>query len=191
MVLFAILFGMTLPITPVQILWVNMVSAVTLALALSFEKSEADVMRRPPRAAHDALLSGFMLWRIVFVSMLLSGGTIALFLWERTLGGSIEMARTVAINALVAGQMAYLFNCRYLLTPVRRWRDFTGNAYVLLTIAILLVIQALFTYLPFMQRLFGVVAIDATAWGHIVGFAALLFIAVEIEKAALRRSAGK
>ena len=86
MVLIAILFGMTLPITPVQILWVNMVSAVTLALALSFEKSEADVMRRPPRAVNEPLLSGFMLWRIVFVSALLTLGPMALFLWESARG---------------------------------------------------------------------------------------------------------
>jgi len=73
-VLIAILFGMVLPITPVQILWVNMVSAVTLALALSFEQAEPGVMRRPPRAASDPILSGFMVWRISFVSVLLTLG---------------------------------------------------------------------------------------------------------------------
>jgi magnesium-transporting ATPase (P-type) len=190
MVLFAILFGMTLPITPVQILWVNMVSAVTLALALSFERSEPGVMQRPPRAAHEPLLSGFMIWRIAFVSLLLAGGSIALFLWESTHGVSIEESRTVAINALVIGEIAYLFNCRYLFAPVRTWQDFTGNYYVLFSIAILVVIQAIFTYLPFMQSLFSVVAIDAAAWGRIFGFGVLLFVAIEIEKAVIRRING-
>ncbi|MDO8704661.1 MAG: cation-transporting P-type ATPase [Sulfuricaulis sp.] len=191
MVLVAILLGMALPITPVQILWVNMVTAVTLALALSFEKSEPGVMRRPPRDPREPILSGFMLWRIVFVSLLLTGGPLALFLWESARGTSIEESRTVAVNALVVGEMAYLFNCRYLLAPIRTWQDFTGNAYVLFTIAILAVIQTIFTYLPFMQGVFGVIAIDAAAWARIIGFGVLLFAAVEIEKALIRQAKWK
>jgi magnesium-transporting ATPase (P-type) len=191
MVLVAILFGMTLPITPVQILWVNMVTAVTLALALAFEKAEPGAMRRQPRDSREPILSGFMLWRIAFVSLLLTGGPLALFLWESARGVSIEESRAVAVNALVAGEMAYLFNCRYLLAPIRTWQDFTGNPYVLLTIAILAVIQIIFTYLPFMQSVFGVVAIDATAWARIIGFGILLFAAVEIEKVLIRQTRWK
>jgi len=188
-VLLAILFGMALPLTPVQILWVNMVTAVTLALALSFERTEPDVMQHAPRAAAEPILSGFMVWRIGFVSALLALGTVALFLWELDRGESLATARTMAVNALVMGEMAYLFNCRYLLGPVRNWRDFSGNPYVLLTIAVLVVIQLAFTYLPFMQKLFGVVALDATAWGRILLFGMLLFVAVEAEKLWLRRHA--
>lgn len=187
MVLVAILLGMALPITPVQVLWVNMVTAVTLALAISFEKPEPGVMQRLPRAANEPLLSGFMIWRIIFVSVLLTGGSMALFMWESARGVSIEESRTIAINTLVVGEMAYLLNCRYLLAPIRTWQDFTGNPYVLLTIAILAVIQAAFTYLPFMQSAFGVAAIDAAAWARIVGFGVLLFAAVEIEKALIRQ----
>jgi magnesium-transporting ATPase (P-type) len=186
-VLLAILFGMALPLTPVQILWVNMVTAVTLALALSFERAEPDVMQRAPRAAAEPILSGFMVWRIGFVSALLALGTVTLFLWELDRGESLATARTMAVNALVMGEMAYLFNCRYLLGPVRNWRDFSGNPYVLLTIAVLVVIQLAFTYLPFMQELFGVVALDAAAWGRILLFGMLLFAAVEAEKLWLRR----
>jgi potassium/sodium efflux P-type ATPase len=189
-VLAAILFGMALPLTPVQILWVNMVTAVTLALALSFEKPEPGVMRRAPRAAGEPILSGFMIWRIGFVSALLAAGVIALFLWKTARGDSLETARTVAVNALVMGEIVYLFNCRYLFAPVRSWQDFTGNRHVLLSIAVLLVIQMAFTYLPFMQGLFGVVALDAAAWGVIAGFGALLFLAVELEKRVIRRMHG-
>ena len=186
-VLIAILFGMALPLTPVQILWVNMVTAVTLALALSFEKSEPDVMRRAPRAAGEPILSGFMIWRISFVSVLLAAGVVVLFLWEIARGDSLETARTVAVNALVMGEVAYLFNCRYLLAPVRNWQDFTGNPYVLLSVGVLAVVQALFTYLPFMHKLFGVVALDAPAWALILGFGALLFVVVELEKRTIRK----
>jgi magnesium-transporting ATPase (P-type) len=185
-VVIAIVFGMALPLTPVQILWVNMVTAVTLALSLSFEKAEPDVMRRAPRAASEPILSGFMIWRISFVSVLLALGIVALFLWELARGTSLEMARTVAVNALVVGEIVYLFNCRYLLAPVRTWQDFTGNPYVLLSIGVLVVIQLAFTYVPFMQALFGVVALDAAAWGLIAGFGVLLFVAVELEKKVLR-----
>ena len=188
-VLIAIMLGIALPITPVQILWVNMVTAVTLALALSFEHSEPDVMRRAPRTASEPILSGFMIWRIAFVSVLLTLGTLALYLWWIESGHSIEAARAVAVNALVMGETVYLFNCRFLTAPVYRWRDFTGNPYVLLSVAILVVIQAIFTYLPFMQNLFGVVAIDASAWACIAGFGVLLFLAVEIEKIFWRRRA--
>jgi magnesium-transporting ATPase (P-type) len=190
-VLIAILFGMALPLTPVQILWVNMVTAVTLSLALSFEQAEPDVMRRAPRAASEPILSGFMIWRIGFVSALLALGTITLFLWEIARGASIDAARTVAVNALVMGEIAYLFNCRYLLAPVRSWQDFTGNRYVLLSIAVLVVIQLAFTYVPFMQKMFGVVALDAAAWGLIAGFGVLLFVAVEVEKAVISRIAAQ
>ena len=190
-VLIAILFGMALPLTPVQILWVNMVTAVTLALALSFEKAEPDVMRRAPRAPDAPILSGFMIWRISFVSVLLATGVIALFLWGVARGDSLDTARTVAVNALVVGEIAYLFNCRYLLAPVRSWQDFTGNPYVLLSIGVLVVIQAAFTYLSFMQDLFGVVALDATTWGLILGFGALLFGALELEKLAISKWRGR
>jgi magnesium-transporting ATPase (P-type) len=190
-VLIAILFGMALPLTPVQILWVNMVTAVTLALALSFEKAEPDVMRRAPRAANEPILSGFMIWRIGFVSVLLALGVVVLFLWVLARGDSLDTARTVAVNALVMGEIAYLFNCRYLLAPVRNWQDFTGNPYVLLSIAVLVVIQAGFTHLPFMQKMFGVVALDAAAWGLIAGFGVLLFVAIELEKAVISRIAAR
>jgi len=186
-VVIAIVFGMALPLTPVQILWVNMVTAVTLALSLSFEKAEPDVMQRAPRAASEPILSGFMIWRISFVSILLALGVVALFLWELARGTSLEMARTMAVNALVMGEIVYLFNCRYMLAPVGTWQDFTGNPYVLLSIGVLVVIQLAFTYVPFMQSLFGVVALNGTAWGLIIGFGVLLFVAVEMEKWVIRK----
>ncbi|TNC97598.1 MAG: P-type HAD superfamily ATPase [Gallionellaceae bacterium] len=188
MVLVAILFGMTLPITPVQILWVNMVSAVTLGMALSFEKMESGVMRRPPRDSKEPILSRFMLWRIVFVSGLLTAGPFALFMWESTRGVSIEESRTVAVNALVMGEIFYLFNCRYLLAPVFSREGFFGNGVALSSIAALLMLQLFFTYQPLMQQMFDTVAIDLAAWGRIVGFGVLVLVAVEAEKYLIRKN---
>ena len=191
MIMIAILLGMTLPITPVQILWINMATAVTLALSLAFERAEAGVMQRPPRDPRKPMLSGFMAWRIAFVSALLMSGSFGLFLWEQAHGAGIEVSRTVAVNALVMGEIVYLFNCRYLLASAVSWEGFFGNRYVLLAIGVLVVIQTLFTYAPVMQNLFGTTAIDAAAWARIAAFGALLFVAVETEKYLIRRKGFK
>lgn len=185
-VLLAVLFGMTLPITPAQILWVNMVTASTLALALSFEPPEPGVMQRPPRGAGEPILSGYLVWRIAFVSLLLTGGPLALFLIETESGATLQESRGITINALVAGQMAYLLNCRYLIAPVSAWRDVSGNRHILTTIAILAGLQAVFTFTPLMQHLFGVSSPGLEKWGAVAGFGMLVFGAVEIEKTVIR-----
>ncbi len=184
----AILLGLPhLPITPVQILWVNLVTAITLALALAFEPAEADIMRRPPRDPARPMLSGFMIWRILFVSALLVAGSLGLFLWELERGMSLEVARTAAVNTLFMGEVFYLFNCRRLTAPVLDRSAFTGNRWVLLAIAILLGLQALFTYWPPMQALFRTAALDAATWGNILIVGVLVFFAVELEKAVFGR----
>jgi magnesium-transporting ATPase (P-type) len=190
MVLVAILFGLTLPITPVQILWVNMISAVTLGMALSFEKMESGVMLRSPRSSAEPILSGFMLWRIGFVSVLLTAGPFLLFMWEYSRGLSLEESRTVAVNALVMGEIFYLFNCRYIFASALSREGFFGNRIVLLSIAVLMVMQLAFTYLPAMQQLFSTVDIDASAWLRIICFGLMLFGIVELEKYVLRTSRG-
>lgn len=187
MLIIAILLGIVLPISPVQILWVNMVTAVTLSLSLAFEKAEPGIMQRSPRHPGAPLLSRFMLWRIAFVSLLLTCGGLGLFLWEQAQGGSIEACRTVAVNALVMGEIWYLFNCRYLLSSVLSYKIFFGNPYVLLAIGLLVVIQLLFTYNPLMQQLFGTAAIDTTAWTKIISFGVLVFLVVEVEKYVIDR----
>ena len=186
MVLIAILLGLTLPITPVQILWVNMVSAVTLALALAFEHPEPEAMRQPPRNPSEPLLTRFMLWRIVFVTVFLVAGSLGLFLWELERGVPLEVARTAAINALVMGEIFYLFNCRRLTAPVVGWSGLVGNRAVLIAIGILVVLQGLFTYLPVLQTLFATAALDLAAWGRIFLFGIIVYSVVEIEKAVIR-----
>jgi magnesium-transporting ATPase (P-type) len=121
-ILAAILFGFhQLPLTPVQILWVNMITAVTLALALAFEPPEKNVMHRPPRDAHEPVLTIYLIWRIAFVSIILMFGTFGIFLWEMEQGISIEHARTVAVNPLVMFEIFYLFNSRYITASVFNW----------------------------------------------------------------------
>jgi calcium-translocating P-type ATPase len=188
MVLIAILLGITLPITPVQILWVNMVTAVTLALALAFERPEPEAMRQPPRNPSEPLLTRFMLWRIGFVTVLLVAGSLGLFLWELERDMPLDVARTAAINALVMGEIFYLFNCRRLTAPVVGWSGLVGNRAVLIAIGVLVVLQGLFTYLPVLQTLFATAALDLAAWGRILVFGVIVYSVVEIEKALIRRN---
>jgi magnesium-transporting ATPase (P-type) len=182
-ILAAILFGFhQLPLTPVQILWVNMVTAVTLALSLAFEPPEKKVMQRPPRYSHEPMLTPHLIWRIAFVSIILMGGTFGLFLWERAQGYSIEHARTVAVNTLVMFEIFYLFNSRYITASIFNWSGLTGNRYVLIAIGILFIFQLAFTYLGPMQSLFGTTAIDIDIWIHIMLVSSSVLFLVEIEK---------
>ncbi len=186
-ILAAILFGFhQLPLTPVQILWVNMVTAVTLALSLAFEPPEQNIMQRPPRDSSASMLTPYLIWRILFVSVILMSGTFGLFLWEMDQGASIEHSRTVAVNTLIMFEIFYLFNSRYITASVFNWSGFTGNHYLLLAIAILIIIQMGFTYLPAMQSLFASTAIDFFIWLRILLVSSSVLFLVELDKFIVR-----
>tara|TARA_R110001592_G_scaffold362635_1_gene677476 strand:+ start:49508 stop:52270 length:2763 start_codon:yes stop_codon:yes gene_type:complete len=182
-ILTAVVLGFDqLPLMPVQILWVNMITAVTLALALAFEPPEKEVMSRPPRDAHKPILTFYLIWRVAFVSIILMCGTFGLFLWEMERGVSIEHARTVAVNTLVMFEIFYLFNARYITASIFNWEGLTGNRYVLVAIGVLVAFQLGFTYLSPMQILFGTAAIDLNMWLRIAMVASSVLFLVELEK---------
>lgn len=185
-VLAAIVFGVTLPITPVQILWVNMVTAVTLGLALGFEPAEEDVMARPPRPRDEPLLSGFMIWRVVFVSVLMVVPSFGLFFWAQVGGADLDTARTMAVNALVVAEILYLFNSRFFVAPSMPVRGFVGSSIALYAAAAILAAQAAFTYIPPLQALFHTAPLTATAWLAIAASGVAVFLCVEAEKFVLR-----
>jgi magnesium-transporting ATPase (P-type) len=186
-VLIAVLFNMTLPITPVQILWVNMVTAVTLSLAIAFERPEPGLMARPPRDPKEPLVNGFMLWRIGFVTVLLVTTSFGMFLWELDRGMGLEFARTAAVNTLVMGQIFYLFNCRRLTGSILSTEGFVGNRIALKAVAVLVALQLAMTHLPFKQALFGTDHLDAETWLRVVLAGVLVLLAVEAEKVFWRR----
>jgi magnesium-transporting ATPase (P-type) len=187
-ILAAILFGFQqLPLTPVQILWVNMITALTLALALAFEPPEKNIMQRPPRDAREPILSRYLIWRVVFISFIIMGGTLGLFLWEINQGASIEYARTAAVNTLVMFEIFYLFNARYITESIFNWEGFTGNYYVLIAIVVLILFQLGFTYLSPMQSLFGTTAIGLKLWLQILLVSSSVLFLVELEKYVVRR----
>lgn len=181
-IIVAILFGLALPITPVQILWINMVTVVCLGLVLAFEPPEPDIMRRPPRAAHTPLLSGFLLWRIIFVSVLFAIGAFGMFSWAESKGASHEQARTIVVNAIVVMEIFYLFSVRYSRMTSLTLRGALGTPAVLIGVGLVAALQLGFTYLPFMQLIFQtrpVAIVDALV---ILGAGMTLFVIVEIEK---------
>ncbi len=186
-VIVAVLLGLPLPVAPVQILWINMVTATTLGLALAFEPEEGSVMDRPPRDPKAPILSRYLIWRVVFMSVLLLFCAFGLFNWVQSTGAGIDAARTAAVNALVAGEIGNLFNCRRLRETCMNWSGLTGNQFVLGAIAIVVILQFLFTSLPIMNALFHTTPISLEAWG-LIGLCTLgVFLLVEAEKLIVRR----
>ena len=186
-ILAAVLAGLTLPITPLQILWVNMVSSVALAMALAFEPAEADIMQRPPRRRDEPMLSGFLLWRIVLVSSLFVTGIFGMFQWSLHMGLSVEQARTNAVNTLVVMEVFYLFSMRRLSGRSLSWRGLIGTPAVLIAVALVTALQLLFTYAPFMELFFDTRPMGMREGLVVLGVGVVLFTVLELEKW-LRRS---
>ena len=177
----ALLFGFTLPVTAVQILWVNMVVAVTLAFPLSFEPAEQNVMGRPPRGAKEPLISGYYLFRILFVTAIVTVITL-MFFWRYEGGAySLAYARTIAVNVLVFAQMFYLHNSRKLTVSLFN-KDIWANKWIYIVSGILILLQIGFTYLPFMQAWFGTSSLNIVDWAWILVGGLAVLIVMEIEK---------
>ncbi|GIG35946.1 carbonate dehydratase [Cellulomonas pakistanensis] len=195
-ILVAVLFGLTLPLSPVQILWVNLVTAVTLSLALAYEPAEPGVMSRPPRAPGGSVISRRSLVHVVIVSLLIGGATLAVFFIERARGTDYDVAQTTAVTMLALGQLAYLFNCRFLGESSLTLRVLRGNRVVWIAAGVLLVLQLVFTYVPFMHSWFDSAPIGPREWALTLGFAVLVFLLAEAMKAITRtldarRAAGR
>ena len=172
-------------VTPVQILWINMVSAVALALSLAFEPPEKGIMDRPPRPPEKPIIDAFFLWRVILVSVLI--GTAAIKLFTRHVDHiSIESARTIAVNTIVMCEVFYLFCSRYLERSSFSVAGFLGNKVVLLSIGVLAVLQGLLTYWGPAQAIFGTGSITLTHWLWILAISFVVFCLVELEKAAMR-----
>ena len=185
----AILLGFTLPITAPQVLWVNMVTSVALGLVLCFEPHELDVMTRPPRAVDRPILTGFGIWRVIFVGLALLAVTLWAFFWMKSQGASDQLARTVAVNMITIGQVFYLLNSRYLLDSSLSFKAHLGNKYLPLGIGAVIILQLLFTYAPPLQVLFDNEAIPLWVWPRLFLGGLIFFLVVEAEKMIIRSSA--
>jgi magnesium-transporting ATPase (P-type) len=182
----AVMFGLQLPLTPTQILWVNMVTAVTLALALAFEPSEPGIMQRPPRSPRASILDRYFLWRIGLVGTLVGGATIAVFLLADRNDGDLAVARTVAVNTLVFGQVCYLFSARFLREASYLPSRLLANPVAWGAVGVLTLLQLGFVYLPFMNTMFETAPIGIIGWVIPGAIGVAIFAIVEVEKAVMR-----
>jgi cation-transporting ATPase F len=186
-ILTAIVLGTALPILPVQILWINMTTAVALGLMLAFEPKEDGIMQRPPRDPQQPLLTGTLVIRILMISALLVGGAWWLFEWERANGATLDEARTAALNLFVTVEAFYLFSCRSLTRSVWHVGVFS-NRWIIGGVTVQTLGQIAITYLPFMNTIFQTAPIPAATWGRIFVLAAAATVVVAVDKR-LRRQA--
>jgi cation-transporting P-type ATPase F len=178
----AVVLGTVLPVLPVQLLWVNMATAVLLGISLVFEPKEPGLMERPPRPMTTPLVTAGIGLRVVVVSLLLATAAFALFELALRQGLHVEQARTIAINTIVVVQVGYLFGCRSLRYPIWTIGLFTNN-WVWAGAGVMLLTQLLFTYVPFMNRFFHSAPIPAIWWGYMSLAGAAVFVLVEATKA--------
>jgi magnesium-transporting ATPase (P-type) len=186
-IVLAILLGFALPMTATQILWINLVTAVTLGLVLAFEPAEPGVMCRPPRAANAPLLSPFLLWRVILLSLLFTAMSLGVFFHTLDSGRGIETARTMVVNMVAAAEIFYMFSVRYLHMRSLTWRGVLGTPAVLLAVGGVVASQLLFTYAPFMNHIFETRPLTLQDGLLIIGIAVGLLLFLELEKLLMRR----
>ena len=182
----AVVANVALPITPLQILWINMTTAVLLGLMLSFEPKEPDLMQRKPRNPKQAILTRHLGFRIILVGLLLLAGAFGLFQWELMHGESLQAARTVAVNVFVFGQLMYLFNCRSLRYSMFYVGVFS-NPKLLFGVVCMSVLQLLFTYWQPMQIAFDTAPIGVEEWLLISVVSLSIYSIIGLEKLILRQ----
>jgi magnesium-transporting ATPase (P-type) len=178
----ALLFGLSLPISPVQILWINLITAVTLGIALAFEPTEENTMRRPPRPRHESLLSGKLVWHIVLVAILFLCGIYGMFTYAIDRGYSLELARTIVVNTLVVMEIFHLFFIRNIYGTSLTWKAVRGTKVVWTVVIIITAAQLAITYLPPLQAVFTTQSIPFWDGALIMGVGSAFFAIVETEK---------
>lgn len=187
-VIAAILFNFAMPMSAVQILWINLITAVTLGLSLAFEGAEPNVMQRRPRPAGQGLLTPFLVWRIVLVSFLFLIAALGIFFYSLGRGDELAMSRTLVVNTIVVLQIFYLFNVRYLHMTSFNWRGVLGTPAVLIAVAVVVFAQLAFTYLPVMHSLFDTRPLGIADGVLIITIGIAMMIVLEVEKMLVRRA---
>jgi magnesium-transporting ATPase (P-type) len=177
----AILFGLTLPITPVQILWINMSTAILLGMMLAFENKEPGLMARPPRKSQAPIIDRPLITRILIVSSLLLISAYGLFSWALKTGENLEVARTLAVNMFIFGQTFYLFNCRSLNQSMFKL-GFFSNPLLLMGVFTMISLQVLFSHAPIMNQLFGSAPLTVEQWSSVIVGGLIIYLVIELEK---------
>jgi len=186
-----------LPMLPVQILWINLVAAVALALPLAFEAREPNLMRRPPRPPDAPVLSGFLLGRTVVVAVLMAAAALGLFLHEygahtgtsEVVARALARGQTEAVTTVILFQVFYLLNCRSLRDSLLSI-GIGSNPWIFAGIGLVLLLQLGFIYLPFMNAVFGSAPLRLVSWIEAICLAALIVPLIGLEKWWRKRRTG-
>ena len=186
-ILAAVFAGVTLPLLPVQILWINMTTAVLLGLMLAFEPKEPGVMGRPPRDPQTPILDRTLIVRICIVGLIMLVGAFGSFEWALGQGLSDAAARTVAVNVFVMVEIFYLFNCRSLTKSMFEL-GLCSNRWIVAGVASMVALQLAFTYTPLMNYLFHSAPIGWDAWWRILLTGVVAYVVVGFEKWLRRRA---
>jgi Ca2+-transporting ATPase len=186
----AILLGIALPLLPIHILWINTVTAAILGLTLAVEVKEPDVMARPPRRPGAPLLSRALVGRMLLVAGMLTLAAFGLYEVELARGVPVAQARTVVVNVVVMIELFYLFNSRSLTYSMFQIGVFT-NRLVLISAGLMVLVQVIFTYAPFMNSIMSTAPISAVDWAAIVAAGLASYAVIEGEKAWGRRRAAR
>lgn len=188
-ILLSVMTGIALPIMPVQVLWINMVSVAVLGLVLAMEDKEPDIMLRQPRNPETPILTQTLIWRIVIVGLIILAGAFGLFSWWMQRGASLAEARTIAVNVVIFIMVFYLLNCRSLTQSMFTIGVFS-NRWVIAGVFAMVLLQLLFTYAPFMNEIMTSAPIGPQAWAQILAVSLIGYVVIEIEKL-LRRITAK
>ncbi|MFX0544665.1 cation-transporting P-type ATPase [Roseovarius sp. S1116L3] len=181
-IMVALFAGMALPITAVQILWVNLITAVTLGLALAFEPSEPGTMHRPPRPRSEPLLTGGLIWHIVFVSTLFLTAVFGMYFYAIDRGYPVALAQTISMNTLVVLEIFHLFFIRNIYGTSLTWAAAKGTRVVWVCVISVTAAQFAITYLPPLQAVFGTRNVPLLDGLLIVAIGAVFFALIESEK---------
>ena len=181
-IIVALLLGLSLPVTPIQILWINLITATTLGIALAFEPTEVGTMLRPPRARSESLLSGTLVWHVVLVSILFLGGVYGIYAYAIERGYSVELARTLAVNTLVVMEIFHLFFIRNFYSTSLTWKAVRGTKVVWAVVAVITVAQFAVTYMPVLQSVFATESVPFWDGLLVIAIGVALFAIIETEK---------
>lgn len=181
-IIFALLLGLTLPVTPIQILWINLITASTLGIALAFEPTEENTMRRTPRKRSESLLGAALIWHIVFVAALFVAGVFGIQAYALDRGYSVEMARTLALNTIVVMEIFHLFFIRNIYGTSLTWKAVRGTTAVWISVSVIFFAQIAITYVPTLQKIFATESVSLVDGMIVIGIGILLFAIIEVEK---------
>jgi magnesium-transporting ATPase (P-type) len=181
-IIIALLLGLTLPITPIQILWINLITAITLGIALAFEPTEEGTMSRPPRPRDAPILGSELVWHITLVSALFLAAVFGIFTYAMNMGYDLALAQTLSLNTLVVLEIFHLFFVRNIYGTSLTWKAIRGTKTIWICVIAVTATQFAVTYAPPLQAVFGTTAVSLKDGLIVVGIGVALFVLLELEK---------